>query len=371
MAGEARPELIFLSGPQRGERAVLMGNVILLGRGAACDVCLTEEHVSREQARLSFAPQGWVFQNLSANGTRVNGKKFKKPKQVFLDTGDVLAMGVETQVLYVAPGDDPEEALAAYRQAHPEAAHGEAAPPSPPAEEPSPPAGGKAQAAEKAPAGKAEVAARPPAEQEGEAEGEEEEEESGSNRLKLILFGIVLLGVCAFGVVLIKASGREDDSGDEDQPPPRLTEAQIREAIREPLVRSPSPVKAADALDQAVRSYTNRNTWERGDLYRCVRNFKLHRAYRHSRSFERIQHERMFEQALRDLEDQVCEKYDTAWKFERAKSYRNARTVFEEFLEVLPMNQLERSGPIRGVIMENVIDHLNFIKHKLARKKMD
>jgi len=117
----ARPELIFLSGPQEGERAVLMTNVALLGRSAAADVRLKEDAVSREQVRFQLTSDGWLMENLSANGTVVNGKRYRK-KKLLLDTGDVLLVGLETRVLYVSPGDDPEAALAAYREAHPASA---------------------------------------------------------------------------------------------------------------------------------------------------------------------------------------------------------------------------------------------------------
>ncbi len=359
----ARPELIFLSGPQEGERAVLMTNVALLGRSAAADVRLKEEAVSREQVRFQLTSDGWLMVNLSANGTVVNGKRYRK-KKLLLDTGDVLLVGLETRMLYVSPGDDPEAALAAYREAHPasgaptppaEAEDGEARPAAPPAPAP---AGRKAP--EKPEAEAAEGPAQAP-------EGTEEEEQS--KKLKYILFGIILVGVVFLGLAMIVSSL----GGDEEQGPsglPRLTDAEISRALNEPVYRTPSRTKAAETLDRAVRSYTDRALWEPSDLYRCVSDFKLHRAYRQSRSFAKIEHERMAEKAVKDLDALVREKYDAAWKFEKARSWRNAEAAFEELLIVLPVEELDKQGPIyRVIIRGNVIQHLNYIKRNMGRVK--
>ena len=81
-----------------------------------------EEAASREHIRFLFTHDGWVMENLSANGTLINNKRYKRDKKILLDTGDVLGVGLETKILYVAPGDDPEEALGAWRAANPEPA---------------------------------------------------------------------------------------------------------------------------------------------------------------------------------------------------------------------------------------------------------
>ena len=59
---------------------------------------------------------GWIMENLSANGTAVNGRRYKADKQILLATGDVIGVGMETEILFVAGGDDPAEAIARYRQ---------------------------------------------------------------------------------------------------------------------------------------------------------------------------------------------------------------------------------------------------------------
>lgn len=355
----ARPELVFLTGPQQGERAVLMTNVALMGRSATADVRLKETATSREHVRFQLTPEGWLMENLSANGTVVNGKRYKK-KKLLLDTGDVLLVGTETQVLYVSPGDDPEEALAAYRQAHPVPDVPTTAPPR---------AEGRARTA--APPAGRKAPERPKTSPVGEkAEAPEgDEEEAGSKKLKYTLFGFILVGMVFLGVAMIVSSLRgEKEQGDSGLP--RLTDGEISRALNEPIHRTPSRTKAAETLERAVRSYTNRTLWEPGDLYRCVKSFKLHRAYRQSKSFDKIEHERMAEKAIQELDALVREKYDAAWKFEKARSWRNATAAFEELMIVLPVEELDKTGPIyRVIIRGNVIQHLNYIKKNVGKIK--
>ena len=359
----ARPELIFLSGPQEGERAVLMTNVVLVGRSVSADVRLKEEAASREHVRLQLTPAGWLVENLSANGMLVNGKRYRK-KRLLLDTGDVLGVGLETLVLYVSAGDNPEVALMAYRQAHPDAA---AAKPGDQA-----PARAEGRKAKMAPVPAKETGGeKAPTKAQGAAEAAEdtEEEEGGSSKLKYVLGGLVLGGMVFFGIALIVNSMQLDDEGGPGGLP-RLEDADITAALNEPIIRTPSRTKAAETLEKAVRSYTNRTLWEPGDLYRCVKNFKLHQAYRQSPSFAKIDHERMAEKAIKELDALVREKYDAAWKFEKAKSWRNAEAAFQELMVVLPVEELDKRGAIyRAIIRGNVIQHLNHIKQNLGRVK--
>jgi len=360
----ARPELVFVAGPQEGERAVLMGNMVLLGRSPAADVRLAEGATSREQLRFQLTPDGWLMQNLSANGTVVNGKRYKRKKQLILETGDVLGVGLETEILYVSPADDPEEALAAFREKRPAGPPESKAAltPSEPAETP--------RTQQKKKAGPPPLPAEKKKDRETEAdEGEaapSDEEKSG--KLKYVLGGIVMVSLVLFGAAIIKKS--MDKSGGILGPsgPPRLRGAEISEALAAPLEgKSLSPTKAAVALDRAVRSYQNRNLWEEGDLFRCVKDFKFHLAYRGTQSFDRIQHENMFAKATEELDETVRQKYSDAWKFCKARSFRKARAAFEELLAILPVKDLDREGQIYKVIIPNVIDHLKHVKANMGK----
>ncbi|MCD6304532.1 MAG: hypothetical protein J7M21_06180, partial [Planctomycetes bacterium] len=180
-------------------------------------------------------------------------------------------------------------------------------------------------------------------------------------------FAVVLLGMVLFGAALVfRSAGGGDTSGGSGLR--RLTDAEISEALSAPIEREPSPIKAAEALKQAVQSFENRKLWEEGDLYRCVKNFKLYRAYKHSQIFEKIEHERMAEQAERMLDELVRRKYDAAWKFEMAHRWRDAKTTFEDLMAILPIAELDKNGEIYRVIIKgNVIQHLNYIKKHIGR----
>jgi hypothetical protein len=367
MAG-ARPELIFVHGPQEGERAVLMTNAILIGRSSSADVQVRESTASREHLRFELRPEGWVMENLSGHGTRVNGKRYKK-KKLLLETGDVVGIGTETEMLYVSPGDDPEEALRGYREAQPKPkeipAEAETAQAEPVRKQPRPSESAAPPAAE-------EAAAKPAPKRKEAAGGEEgevaEDKEGKAGRLKVVLFSVVLVGMVFFGVALIVKSLREEDNtGSQEAGPPRLAPYQIREALEADLERPPSPVKAAAALDEAVRAHANRVTWEPGDLYRCVRSFKLHLAYKDNRTFRRMEDELNFKKVRDDLVALVGERYDTAWKFEKARSFRNAKAAFDEMLLILPVAELDRNAPVYQVIVVNVIDHIKYVKKKLGK----
>ena len=107
------PELIFIAGPQAGQRVILSRPGATLGRGSAADVLLSEDYASREQARYERLQGGPCVIGLSKRGTWINGRRYKPGKRVFLDTGDRIGVGKETEILFVNAGDDPDAALEA------------------------------------------------------------------------------------------------------------------------------------------------------------------------------------------------------------------------------------------------------------------
>jgi len=348
MDGLARPELVFLTGPQAGERAVVMGSPALVGRSPAADVRVQEESVSREQVRFSLMPEGWVMENLSAHGTLVNGKRCRKRKKLLLETGDVLGLGVETQVLYVAPGDDPEAALAAWHEAHP-------APPP----EPTKPATGQAPARDEA--AKA-------AEGDEAAEGAEGAAAKPKGKLKYLLFALLLVGV---GIVALALIARPKEGGD-GQPGPtglaRLDANAIEDALATVPKRPFSLPKSIEELALARRMFPDRLR-ARGDSFRCVRHFQLSLAYRDAHTFDSIQDERNYGRALKELVAQVRDKYDTAWRFERAMRWTSAQATYEQLREVLPPAEMEHTAPEYTVVFRNILDHIDYVKRRVKEER--
>jgi len=110
------PVLIFVAGPQAGQRVELTHPVAILGRGADADVLFTEQYISRKHMKYELLPDGPTFEILSKQGVWVNGKRYKAGKKIILETGDLIGLGLETQVLFVSAGDDPELALFSYKE---------------------------------------------------------------------------------------------------------------------------------------------------------------------------------------------------------------------------------------------------------------
>lgn len=375
----AMPELIFVSGPQQGERAVIMTATAMLGRSPNADVRLLDEAASREHAQFQLTRDGWVMENLSANGTLVNGKRYKKDKKILLDTGDVMGVGLETKILYVSPGDDPEEALELWRQANPSAksrpaeAMAKASKPRTESAAPAPSAPASSGEKPKAPptptptTGKAKPAEKD-AGQPQEEDGLGGPAQKGSKNLKVILLSVVLLGLLGFGAALMLRDDTPKDEGVTSLS--RLKPEQISAALDAPIERPLSPTKAYAALDLAVRSYATKDLWTRpGELYRCVKNFKLYRAYSGSGFFRRIQDERDAVAAERQLDEMVREKYERAWTCEKARSYRAAKLSFEQLMREFPAGEIERDSPIDRVILKDIKQHIRFLNSKLGSPK--
>ena len=75
----ARPELLYVSGPRKGQRAVLMNNVVLVGRGADVDIRLDESSVSRRHMEFSLTQEGWIVECLAKGNLIFINDKNTKP----------------------------------------------------------------------------------------------------------------------------------------------------------------------------------------------------------------------------------------------------------------------------------------------------
>ena len=352
------PELLFLSGPQQGQRAVVMKNVVVAGRSPTADIQLTEESASRRQLRLESTPDGWVLENLSAGGTRINGKKYKAGKKVLLSTGDVIGLAAVTDILFVDAGDDPDEALAGYHKAHP------AGPP--PAQEKPAPAPATPEVSSPAPPP---VPPPLPAGAPGTVplQGQtkltdEEEAKRLARKAKLKKYG-VLLGIYAVvmvGVIVFLATMRqaEPQTGARGIPE-RLTE-KIPEILNEEVQAAQDfSLEAREALIKARAQYPDRH-FRPGNLYIVVKHFKTYLANRRDAGFENPDDERMYRHAKEELIAEVQNKYNEAWNAEQAGNWTLAQRRFEELLRMVP----DPDSPI----WKNAVDHLDYIKRHIKQR---
>lgn len=126
--------LVVKTGPSPGVAFDLTKEVTLLGRDVTNDIALGDAEVSRQHARLTRTPGGYVLEDLgSTNGSFVNGERLVAPR--VLSAGDLLGMGENVTLSFEATSPEAAETVmgAAVR-------HG--APPSPEAMEAATPAPG-------------------------------------------------------------------------------------------------------------------------------------------------------------------------------------------------------------------------------------
>jgi len=80
------PRVLMISqGNQAGLSAELAGGMIMIGRGADCQLILDDDYVSTRHARVVATPNGIYVEDLgSTNGTYVNGQRITAPTTITL-----------------------------------------------------------------------------------------------------------------------------------------------------------------------------------------------------------------------------------------------------------------------------------------------
>ncbi|MEW6566612.1 MAG: FHA domain-containing protein [Chloroflexota bacterium] len=134
--------LIVRTGPNPGMLFDLMKDVTVLGRDVANDIVLSDSEISRQHARLSRTPGGYLLEDLgSTNGTFVNGERLVAPR--VLNHGDVIGLGENVTLSFESTLPEAAATVmgpAARGAARPAAARAPYPPPSPvpPAATPAP-----------------------------------------------------------------------------------------------------------------------------------------------------------------------------------------------------------------------------------------
>ncbi len=84
--------LIIRTGPNPGVVIDLTKEVSMMGRDVTNDVVVGDAEVSRQHARITRTPAGYVLEDLgSTNGTFVNGERLAAPR--VLNAGDLIGVG--------------------------------------------------------------------------------------------------------------------------------------------------------------------------------------------------------------------------------------------------------------------------------------
>ncbi len=80
---------------------------VVIGRAGDCDIQLPAETVSRHHTRIRSGGGGWLIEDLSTNGTRVNASMIDEPTP--LASGDRIY--IENYVLIFQADEVPPESL--------------------------------------------------------------------------------------------------------------------------------------------------------------------------------------------------------------------------------------------------------------------
>jgi pSer/pThr/pTyr-binding forkhead associated (FHA) protein len=89
--GEPRV-LVVTQGSQAGQSAALADGVILIGRGADCQIILDDDYVSTRHARVVSGENGIYVEDLgSTNGSYVNGQRITAPTTITMS--DAVRIG--------------------------------------------------------------------------------------------------------------------------------------------------------------------------------------------------------------------------------------------------------------------------------------
>jgi pSer/pThr/pTyr-binding forkhead associated (FHA) protein len=108
---EASFRLIVRTGPNPGMVFDLTKEVTLFGRDVTNDIVLADAEVSRQHARLTHTPGGYVLEDLgSTNGSFVNGERLIAPRT--LNQGDLIGFGENVTLNFEAVSPDAAATIA-------------------------------------------------------------------------------------------------------------------------------------------------------------------------------------------------------------------------------------------------------------------
>lgn len=102
--------LIVRTGPNPGMVYELTKEVTLVGRDVANDIVLGDAEVSRQHARLTRTPGGFVLEDLgSTNGTYVNGERLSAPR--VLNPSDLVGFGENVSLTFDSTAPEGAETV--------------------------------------------------------------------------------------------------------------------------------------------------------------------------------------------------------------------------------------------------------------------
>jgi pSer/pThr/pTyr-binding forkhead associated (FHA) protein len=123
--------IIVRTGPNPGTVTELTKEVSLIGRDVTNDIVIGDAEVSRQHARITRTPGGYVLEDLgSTNGTFVNGERLTTPR--VLNPGDLIALGETVSITFDAVAPEAAATVASPAAESPETARDAAPKPATP-----------------------------------------------------------------------------------------------------------------------------------------------------------------------------------------------------------------------------------------------
>lgn len=93
--------LVVRKGPTPGMAFDITKDVTVMGRDVSNDIVVGDSEISRQHARISRTPGGYVLEDLgSTNGTYVNGERLAAPQ--VLNPGDMIGLGENVSLMFSA-----------------------------------------------------------------------------------------------------------------------------------------------------------------------------------------------------------------------------------------------------------------------------
>lgn len=354
----ARAHITCLAGPEKGQEFRIAPSMTTIGRDAGCEIALTETVISRQHCRVERRGEEWILRNLSSNGTVLN----KKPvDEAQLSDGDEIRIGAKTRLRFVV------EAVATMAGGRPQFRRRSVTE----AESGGGPAEGQTDA--------------------GTEEKNQEEEGQGSvfKRRKGLFIGLsvyllAILIVAAYLTLRPAQAGPDADAilAEEDaiRPAPGARAMRfVREApegiwcegpLGDPVLVPYEDLRAGKAvritgirkaLDVKFQYEVNTVQSERykkeamelyrvwrlpgkeSNLYGGVRLFQKSLGYSGTGYFKSDpQADKIYQQALKELIEEVCNSYRDAVVNEKAGEYKKAWDGYQRILTLIP----DRENPV-------------------------
>jgi predicted component of type VI protein secretion system len=111
-----KPVLIIHEGEHAGQRWIIEGDTLVIGRGTECDLVLPERQVSRQHVKIKLVNDHYYVEDLdSKNGTWVNGQVLKGERQ--LKDGDEIQLALAVKIAFIESEATAPLAVGAVRSA--------------------------------------------------------------------------------------------------------------------------------------------------------------------------------------------------------------------------------------------------------------